>query len=511
MVKRSVFINTVLMVSVIFFSCIPIPSDNEKLECNNLFLVYMAGDNSLNKTVYEDLEEMKQGLSTENDIILVLADRYASDFFEDEWNEARLLEISFTGSQIQVRELEDNALGISLEWLDDDIDTGKKETFLNFLRYAENHYSSQNLYLDLWNHGGGWKSGKAYEESNIHTARSICYDEKTKNSLSLKDISSAVKDSGIGHFDTVLMDACYMGAIEVAAELIELTDTVIFSQDAIPEEGMPYNEVIPVLFSKKAIDEKCQLICNSYTQNYNTQNVTISAVRRDEGKKMKELVEAFNSSMISLDSFDTIKNRRNYTSEFFDDVVDMEMLLTDEMKLKYEEVFIKNNSATSSGISIYFPEYFSYAKASWEYESERLSFLKFCPNYLDFLKRFEMAFSSAKTTDNYEPNNYQIDSFVINSDKKEIASYLWCTGDEDWYKFELKDGNPVSRLKLYEPEFIEYNLQVLLYKNGRFIDSVNEDEQNEVDLSYYDYDELYVKVYSAFGYYEQEEKYVLRW
>ena len=107
--------------------------------------------------------------------------------------------------------------------------------------------------------------------------------------------------------------------------------------------------------------------------------------------------------------------------------------------------------------------------------------------------------------------NYQIDSFVINSDKKEIASYLWCTGDEDWYKFELKDGNPVSRLKLYEPEFIEYNLQVLLYKNGRFIDSVNEGEQNEVDLSYYDYDELYVKVYSAFGYYEQEEKYVLRW
>ena len=80
MVKRSVFINTVLMVSVIFFSCIPIPSDNEKLECNNLFLVYMAGDNSLNKTVYEDLEEMKQGLSTENDIILVLADRYASNF-----------------------------------------------------------------------------------------------------------------------------------------------------------------------------------------------------------------------------------------------------------------------------------------------------------------------------------------------------------------------------------------------------------------------------------------------
>ena len=53
----------------------------------------MAGDNSLNKTVYADLEELKAGLQTENDIILVLADRYSSNFYEDEWNEARLLEI----------------------------------------------------------------------------------------------------------------------------------------------------------------------------------------------------------------------------------------------------------------------------------------------------------------------------------------------------------------------------------------------------------------------------------
>ena len=79
-IKKSV---SLFLIMQSFMSC-RFFSKNDKIQCNNLFLVYMAGDNSLNKTVYADLEEMKQGLSTENDIILVLADRYASNHFEDE-------------------------------------------------------------------------------------------------------------------------------------------------------------------------------------------------------------------------------------------------------------------------------------------------------------------------------------------------------------------------------------------------------------------------------------------
>ncbi len=77
----------------------------------------MAGDNSLNKTVYSDFEEMKQGLYTENDIILVLADRYTSNFYEDGWNEARLYQISYEDGETNVIELEDKNIGVSLEWL----------------------------------------------------------------------------------------------------------------------------------------------------------------------------------------------------------------------------------------------------------------------------------------------------------------------------------------------------------------------------------------------------------
>ena len=89
--------STVLFISSLLCSIISCDffCHQNKIQCNNLFLVYMAGDNSLNRTVYSDIEEMKNGMHKENDIALVLADRYSPNYFEDEWNEARLFQIAY--------------------------------------------------------------------------------------------------------------------------------------------------------------------------------------------------------------------------------------------------------------------------------------------------------------------------------------------------------------------------------------------------------------------------------
>ena len=52
---------------------------------------------------------------------------------------------------------------------------------------------------------------------------------------------------------------------------------------------------------------------------------------------------------------------------------------------------------------------------------------------------------------------------------------------------------------------------VLLYKDGMLIESLYEDKQYEVDISSYDFDKLYIKVYSTFGYFSQEKSYSLEW
>ena len=499
---------TLLLFFQFFVSC-NFFSQDEKIQCNNLFLVYMAGDNSLNKTVYSDFEELKEGIKTENDIILVLADRYTSNFYEDEWNEARLFQISFEDKTVKVLELEDEKLGISIEWLDDNIDSGSESTLRNFLQYAAKRYDCKKLYLDLWNHGGGWKSGDSYPGIQAVGARNICFDEESTHSLSLKEMSSSIKNSKIPHFDILLMDACSMASVEVAAELSGLTDTVIFSQDIIPEDGMPYEKIVPLLFSDISTDEKCIQICDSYTQSYEKHKTTISAFRIDEDNSIKIFLENFESRISSFSDFEKISQELSYYYNFLSDVIDIEIFFDDELKNEYNKILIKNCSDYSSGLSIYCPEFISYSKDSWEYTSERLNFLECCPSYLEFLKTIEKTNSSCTAIDTFEPNNYQLDSYEVNAEDGNILSYLWNSSDEDWYVF--RKGETISKIKLEEPGSLDYNLLVLLYKNGKLIKSLNENEQNETEIPDYAFDVLYVKVYSTFGYYSQDDSYSLRW
>lgn len=503
--------STVLFISS--FLCSIISCDffchQNKIQCNNLFLVYMAGDNSLNRTVYSDIEEMKNGMHKENDIVLVLADRYSPDYFEDEWNEARLFQIAYEEDTVAVQELEDKNIGITLEWLDDVIDSGREETLCSFLQYAQNHYEYKNVYLDLWNHGGGWTSGDSYKKQN-NSARNICNDEESHNSLSPKEVSNAIRQSHIKHFNIILMDACYMASIEVSAELLGLTDTIIFSQDSIPEDGMPYNQIIPILFSDESNDEKCRKMCNSYINSYKKKKTSISAVRIDEDNQLQIFLNDFENYISNITDLRNIINCREYNSGFLNEVIDFGILFDDFLKSKYSNILIYNSSDLNSGMSIYFPEFISYSKDSWEYTAERLNFLSICPSYLKFLSKVEKEKSSPNQIDFLEPNNYLIDSYKINISEKNIQSYLWCPCDEDWYEFSF--STKPSRIELYEPEFFDYNLIVFLYKDGILIQSLYEDDKsNVIELSDYDYDSFYVKIYSSFGYYNQTDPYILEW
>lgn len=500
-----------LFLILIIFSCISctlFPTE-KKIKCNNLFLVYMAGDNSLNKTVYTDLEELKEGLQTENDIILVLADRYASNFYEDEWNEARLLEISYEYENLKIIELEDENIGVSLEWLDDSIDSGSRETFKSFLQYAQSHYDSEQIFLDIWNHGGGWKSGDSYSKEYQFSSRNICIDEQTNNSLSLKELSSAIKESKIKHFEIILMDACSMASIEVASELIDLTNTVIFSQDTIPEDGMPYNKIVPIIFSDKSTNEKCIQICNTYSNIYQNQKTTISAFRIDENNSMADFLLHFEKFMSSSLDLEPIRKDRPYYYEFLDEVIDMEIFSNEAFQEEYKKILITNISDYSNGLSIFFPEFFSYSKDSWEYNAKRLRFLEFCPSYIEFLLNIQQANSSNSVIDFYEPNNTRIDSYILKNTDKTIISYLWCINDEDWYS--LKKTNDINKIQLINPDFLEYNLQIFLYKDNKLYETISADNQNEVDISSYDIDEIYIKIYSTFGYFSQDKSYTLVW
>lgn len=513
LLKKYFIIGNLLFLFITLCSC-RFVKDADKTECNNLLLVYMAGDNSLNKAIYSDLEEIKNGLIKDGDIVLVLADRYTGDFYSDDWDEARLIELSIENGNLVEKELSSDEIGVTEEWLDDEIDSGSKECLTAFLQYASSNYMANHIYLDLWNHGGGWKSGDSYHGAE----RNICYDEETGNSLSLLEFSESISSSKIKHFDVVIVDACTMASVEFSSAIMGYTDTVIFSQDSIPEDGMPYNIIVPYLFDDYlSVDEKCCSICEAFCKSYENKSTTISAVRIDENKAFQCFENNFSKYITQPDNLEEVKSNRPVYYEFMPNVVDMSVFTetSEMMSALYDSVVICNYSNYSTGFSIYFPEYFNYDKDCWEYTDAKLKFLRDCPEYLDFLKNYTSDEKLKENTDLYEPNGHFQDAYKItfrDNLSTQIEAKLWCSYDDDWYL--ISESRNIKKIQLFFPETYDYSMVVYLLKDGEKTKTLNEikisETEKEIPFPRYDYDSLYIKVYSTFGFYNQNENYILK-
>ncbi len=442
-------------------------------------------------------------MTAENDIVLMFADRHTGDFYTDDWDEARLYEIAYDGEKTNVTELEYPEIGITLEWLDDDVNSGDKIILEKILQYASKNYKADKIFLDLWNHGGGWKSGEQFTPKS----RSVCFDEKGKKSLSLSDISSAIKDSGIGHFDIILFDACNMATIEVASELIGFTDSVIFSQKSIPEDGMPYDKIVPLLFSDSTVEEKCIAICDTYDSEYQSKKSTISSIYIDKNSLLKNFLSSLEEYFGTSVDVNFVKDNSFYAGEYTSEVIDLKFLLDESICKSFDEILICNKAYNSYGLSIFFPQYFNYSPDSWEYTQQRLNFLSYCPSYLSFLQKYQLSASDLENVDNYENNNFQSLAHEIQLDKEvtKVESYLWCSKDIDW--FRVSAAERIKEVNLYSS--IEFDFQVFLYKSSGLSEILYSDKNESINLNEKDFDEIFVKIYSAFGFYNQYEPYYL--
>ncbi len=107
--------------------------------------------------------------------------------------------------------------------------------------------------------------------------------------------------------------------------------------------------------------------------------------------------------MESFSGLKAISESRLYYYDFLSDVVDIEILFDDALEREYKNTLIKNCSEFSTGMSIYFPDFLTYSKDSWEYTSNRLRFLELCPSYISFLSKMQDINSAYLNTDTYEP------------------------------------------------------------------------------------------------------------
>ncbi|MCU0861727.1 MAG: clostripain-related cysteine peptidase, partial [Methanomassiliicoccales archaeon] len=198
------------------------------------FMVYLDGDNNLEGYGIDDFLEMASVGSNPQVSIVVQFDRSpltgwtggSSEY--DDWRSTKRFLVESGDRPTSSYQISD--LG--------EVNMGSQAALQSFLEWGMNSYPANHYALVLWDHGGGWVYG-------------VCSDDTSSgDSLLLPEIRQAITGAQTSTgktLDLVGFDACLMGMTEVAYEMKDLTDTVVFSEETEPGQGWAYDKILASL------------------------------------------------------------------------------------------------------------------------------------------------------------------------------------------------------------------------------------------------------------------------
>lgn len=272
-------INIIIKINIIlvlFSSC----EKNEDVLTlsDRTIIVYMAADNDLSYTAFENLQQMKEGFMDVGTQLVV---------FFDQGDENPCLAKIHQGTDIIVKSYAE-------------LNSANSDVLRSIIEDVIDLYPAKEYGLILWSHGSSWMP-------NGSMLKSFGYDSGMR--MNIPDLANSLPVK----FNFILFDACLMGAVEVAYELKDKTNYIIASSTETIYQGFPYDKIIPELIRPK-IDFNA--VAKSYfdyynNQSYSYQSATISVVDTrylsDLAYYMKQF---FKSNNVNLQSFDRTSVQR---------------------------------------------------------------------------------------------------------------------------------------------------------------------------------------------------------
>lgn len=222
-------------------------------------LVYMAADNSLSSYGYANIELMRKGMTNQAGRIVI--------YLDSKDKVPCLLSIE-GGKHPKIDTLtvypEENSASSS--------------TLRRVIEDTRRLCPSVSYGLILWSHGMGWLPENYYfpgaysamrKERPYIPTKWFGQDVNTEDGSLESFIELENLPEGItGHFDFILLDACFMGAVEVVFELRDKADYFIVSPAEVLADGFPYDRITPYLWGG---EKDLQQICIEYFNFYNSQ------------------------------------------------------------------------------------------------------------------------------------------------------------------------------------------------------------------------------------------------
>ncbi len=260
-------------------------------------MVYMVAENSLNKNVWADVQEMLVGMNNDT---LSANDRLV--IYLDDVKLPRIYVVDKTTKITQFSEL------VPVMTYENDVNSSSAEQLGTFIDYVKSNYPAESYGLVMWSHASGWTpsnfSGDMYSETPTKR-KSFGVDNgknttnNNGNQMNIDDMASVLQGNA---FDFIFFDACVMQTIEVAYELRDAAKWLIASPAEIPASGANYETMTRAMFLK---DDYVNQMLTVYKQEYsNAYGIVVSAVNTkaldDYAAYMKSVVAAHRSEMLNL-------------------------------------------------------------------------------------------------------------------------------------------------------------------------------------------------------------------
>ncbi len=195
------------------------------------FLIYLNGHNNLDRYGKEDINEMEQVGSTDKINVVV---QWASS----ENSKTKRLYVKKDNSPDVVKSPVIQEMPR--------VDMGDWRNLVEFAKWGAERYPAKHYFVDVWNHGSGWRLKQKLRSQNL-SAMDISFDDISGNAISTVELGQAMKEisRSIGKkIDIYGSDACLMAMVEVSSEMASSVNYFVGSQDLEPGDGWPYDDFL---------------------------------------------------------------------------------------------------------------------------------------------------------------------------------------------------------------------------------------------------------------------------
>lgn len=232
-----------------------------------IMLYQDADDPTLEQDIYMDLNEAEQIGSSQYVKVVAQIDRYAGGYAGDgDWHGTRRYLLQQDPDLFRVNSPVVQDLG--------EVNMADPRTLYDFATWAIKNYPADHYVLIMSDHGMGWPGGFTDPNPSTRSGLNTAFSQVVKSNMMYTNdfdvaLANIVKDTGIGSFDIVGMDACLMSEMEVLSALAPYTQYTVGSEEVEPALGWAYASFLTQLTADPGMsaEDLSKIIVNGYIRD----------------------------------------------------------------------------------------------------------------------------------------------------------------------------------------------------------------------------------------------------